>query len=193
VGGGGPALDVEDVEGGVGEGLAEDGLGVGAEGGVEVGVGGVGGEEGDVEAHALHGDGEEVEGAAVEGGGRDDVVAGARDVEDGEEVGGHAAGGEEAGGAAFHGDDLGGDGVVGGVLEAGVEVAFALEVEEGAHGIAGGVFPGGGLDDGGLAGFAVAGLPSALDAEGSDLVGLGLHGGSLLWWARGAPVVLGKA
>ena len=60
------------------------------------------------------------------------------------------------------------------VLEAAVEVALGLQVKELAHVLAGGVFEGGGLDDGDLAGFAVAGGIAALYAQGIDAVFAGL-------------------
>ena len=45
--------------------------------------------------------------------------------------------------------DLLGHKVTGGVLQAGVEVAVGFQVEQLAHILAGGIFEGGGLDDGG--------------------------------------------
>ena len=59
VGGLGKALNVQHREGGVGDGLAEDGLGVGAEGGLQLSVGAVGVYKGERHPHALHGDGKE--------------------------------------------------------------------------------------------------------------------------------------
>ena len=56
------------------------------------------------------------------------MVPGTGDVEDGVEVGRLAGGGEHRGGAALQGADPGGDGVAGRVLQAGVEIAFGLQV-----------------------------------------------------------------
>ncbi len=82
------------------------------------------------------------------------MVAAGGNVEDRVEVGRLAGRGQHAGGAALHRRDFGGDIVVGGVLEAGVEVAGGLEVKELAHLLAGGVGEGGRLDDRDLAGLA---------------------------------------
>src|SRR5699024_6770081 len=76
----GKLFNVQHGEGGVGDGLAEHGLGVGAESGVQLFLGGGGGDEGDVDAHFGHCDRDQVEGAAVDGGGGDDVVPALADV-----------------------------------------------------------------------------------------------------------------
>ena len=170
VGGLGELLNVQDGEGGVGDGLAEDRLGVGPEGGVQLLLGALGVHEGKLDAHALHGDGKQVEGAAVDGGGGDHVVAAAGDVEDGVEVGRLAGGEEHGGAAALQSGDLGRHGVVGGVLQTGVEVAAGLQVEQLAHLLAGLIAEGGGLDDGEVAGLPVAGTIAGVEAVGGDLI-----------------------
>ena len=109
------------------------------------------------------------------------VPAGA-DVEQREEVGRLAGRGEHSGGAALQLADLGGHIVVGGVLEAGVEVAVGLQVKELTHVLAGGVFERGGLDDGDLARLAVSGGVAALHAYGSDA--LSVHFKKLLSFVR---------
>ena len=55
------------------------------------------------------------------------------------------------------GADLGRHRIVGGVLESGIEVTAGLQVEQLAHLLAGLIAEGGGLDDGEIAGLAVAG------------------------------------
>ena len=170
VGGVGELLDVQHRERGVGNGLAEEGLGVGPEGGIEFLFRAVGSHEGGLDAHLCHGDGDQVEGAAVNGGGGHDVVAAAGDVEEGEEVGRLAGGGQHGRGAAFQLTDLGGHVIVGGVLEPGVEITGGLQIEELAHVLAGGVLEGGGLDDGDLAGLAVAGGIAALHTFGFQTI-----------------------
>ena len=50
-------------------------------------LGTVGVHEGELDAHPLHGHGEEVEGPPVDGGGGHHMVPGGAEVEDGEEVG----------------------------------------------------------------------------------------------------------
>ena len=167
--GGGEALDIEDGERGVGDGLAENGLGVGPERGLQLLVRAIRGDEGALKAHAAHGMGEQVIGAAVDGGARHHMVAAAGDIEDGEEVRGLAGAGQHGGRTALEFADLRGDGVVGGVLQAGIEVTGLLKVEELSHVLGRVVLPRGGLVDGHLAGLRVAGTVSTLDARGSDM------------------------
>ena len=174
----GELLNVQYGQGRVGNGLAKHGLGVGLEGGAQLLLAGVGGDEGGSDAHLRHGHGDKVEGAAVDGGAGDDVVPALADVEQGEEVGRLTGGGQHGGGAALHLRDFRRHIVVGGVLEPGVEVAAGLQIEQLAHVLAGVIFEGGGLDDGNLAGLAVAGGVAALYALGADFVLA--HGVSLL-------------
>ena len=166
VGGRGKLFDVQHGEGRVCDGLAEHDLGVGPEGGVQFFLGAQGVYKGGGDAHLFHGDRDEVEGTAVDGAGGHDVVACFAQVEQGEEVGGLTAAGEHGSRAALQLADLLGDKVAGGVLEPRVEVALGFQVEQLAHILAGGVLEGGGLDDGDLAGFAVAGGVTALHADG---------------------------
>ena len=159
-------FNVQHGQGGVGDGLAEHDLGVGAERGVQLFLGAQRVHKGGLDAHLFHGDRDEVEGAAVDGAGCHDVVTGLAKVEQGEEVGSLAAGGEHGSGAALQLADLFGHQVTGGVLQTRVEIAVGLQVKELAHVLAGGVLEGGGLDDGNLAGFAVSGRIAALHADG---------------------------
>ena len=163
------ALDVEHAHAGVGERLAEEELGVGPEGRLDLLVGGVLVNEGDLDAHLREGDAEEVVGAAVDRRGGDHVVAGLADVEAGEEVGRLAGGGQHPRHAAFERRQTRRYPVVGRVLEASVEVAGRFEVEEAAHLVGGGVFEGRTLDDRHLPRFAVGGLIAGLDAEGGGV------------------------
>ncbi len=72
----GKLFNIQHRQGGVGNGFAKDSLGVGLEGGVQLFLGTVRGDKGGGNAHLCHGDGDQVEGAAVDGGaGRNDVVA----------------------------------------------------------------------------------------------------------------------
>ena len=81
----GHLADVEDVEGGVGDGFAEKEFGVGTESLENVLGRGVLIDEGDFNTHFLERDGEKVVGAPIDGGCTDDMVAGFADVEDGVE------------------------------------------------------------------------------------------------------------
>ena len=159
-------FNVQHGQGGVGDGLAEYDLGVGAERGVQLFLGAQRVHKGGLDAHLFHGDRDEVEGAAVDGAGCHDVVTGLAKVEQGEEVGSLPAGSQHGSGAALQLADLFGHQVTGGVLQTRVEIAVGLQVKELAHVLAGGVLEGGGLDDGDLAGFAVSGRIAALHADG---------------------------
>ena len=97
------------------------------------------------------------------------VTAGGQ-VEHGVEVGGLAGGGQHGGRAPLQSADFGGHPVVGGVLEPGVEIALCLQIEQGPHGLAGGIAEGGGLYDGDVPGLPVAGGITGVDALGAGLV-----------------------
>ena len=163
-------LNVQHRQGGVGDGLAEERPGVGLEGGVQLFRRRVRGHEGRGDAHLRQRHADEVEGAAVDGGGGHDVVAGVADVEDGEEVGRLTGRGQHGRRAALQGRQLGRDIIVGGVLETGVEIAGGLQVKELAHVLGGGVLEGGGLHDGEIAGFPVFGAVARVEAVGGDTV-----------------------
>ena len=118
--------DVENAAGGVRHRLAEDALGVGAEGLLDLLLARVGVDEGELDAELLQRDREEVEGAAVDLRRGDDVVAGVAEVEDRESRRGLAGRGENRGDAALERGDLLSHHVVGRVRKAGVEVAGRL-------------------------------------------------------------------
>ena len=80
-----------------------------------------------------HGDGDQVERAAVDAGGGHDVVAAGADVEQGEKVGRLTGGGQHRRRAAFQFADFVGHIVVGGILETGVEITAGLQIEQLAH------------------------------------------------------------
>ena len=148
-------FDIQNGQRRVCDRLAVHGLCVGAEGGVQFLSGAVGVDERDLNAHALHGDGEEVEAAAVNARRTDQMVARADDIEHGEEDGGLPGGCQHGGCAALKRGDTRRDGVVCRVLQAGIEIAAGLQIEQPAHFGAALVFERGALDDGDLAGFAV--------------------------------------
>jgi hypothetical protein len=166
VGHAGELLDVQDRERGVGDGFAEDRAGVGAEGGLDLVFGGVGVDEGDVDAEFLQGHVEEVRGAAVDGAGGDEVVAAVAEVQDRDERGGLAGGGHQGADAALEGGQLLFRGFGRGVAEARVEVAGRFEVEEVSDVFAAVVLERGALEDGQHARLAVFRLPAFLDAKG---------------------------
>ena len=168
VGGPGEFLDIQHRQGRVCDGLAEDRLGIGPEGGVQLRLRAVRGHKGGLDPHPGHGDGDQVEGAAVDAGGGHDMVSAGGQVEQGEEVSRLTGGGQHGRRAPLQGADLGGHGVTGGILEPGVKIAAGLQVKELAHVLAGGVLEGGGLDDGDLAGLAAAGGVAPLDTGSLD-------------------------
>ena len=124
-------LQVEHGATRVGDGFAEKGLGVGPEGGLNLLFRGILRYEGALYSELLQGDAEEVVGAAVDFVGRYEVVAGLADVEQGVEVGGLPATGEHASHTALQGSNLRRHRVVGGVLQACVEIAGLLRVKAG--------------------------------------------------------------
>ena len=129
----GKLLDVQHRAGRVGDGLAEDGLRVRSEGAVDLLLRCVLVDEGEVDLHALHRHGEEVERAAVDLRGANDMVARAAEVQYGVKRSRLARCGEQGCYAAFECGDLGRHGVVRRVLQPGVEVSGRLEVEESPH------------------------------------------------------------
>ena len=165
----GKALDVEHVAAWVRDGLAEEALRVGAEASLDAFVVPVGVDEGALDAELLQRHAEEVERAAVDSVGGDEVVASLTDVEDGVEVRRLSAAGQHSAHAAFEGSNLLSHGIVRRVSQAGIEVAAVLEVEETRHLVARLVAEGCALIDRQLLRFALLGLPSAVDADGLEV------------------------
>ncbi len=147
-------------------GLAEHALRVRAKRRFELLVGAVGIDEGALDAHARHGVREQVVRATVNGGRRHDVVARPRDVEHGEEIGRLAGRRQHGGGAALELGDLRRHRVIGGVLQARVEIARLLKIEQLAHVLARVVLPRRVLIDGNLARLGIARAIPALHADG---------------------------
>ena len=110
---------------------------------------------------------EKVECASVDLVARHDMVACLADVEHGVEVGGLSAAGQHGPHAPFELRNLLGHHIVGGVLQARVEIAFLLEVEEHGHLLRVVIFERGALDDGWLDGFAILSLVASVHTEGS--------------------------
>ena len=164
----GKALNIEHGEGGVGDRLAKDELGIGLKCRLELLVGAVGGNERAGQAHALHGMGEQVVGTAVDGRAGDHVIAGTGNVKDRKEVRRHARAREHCSGAALHLADLGGNQITRGVLQTAVEVARLLQVKQLAHVLGRVVFPRGGLVDGHLARLRISRVIAALNTRSTD-------------------------
>ena len=162
----GKALDVEDLAAGVGDGLAEEALRVGAEFLLDALVIPFGIHEGAFYAQLLHRHTEEVVRTAIDGVGGDEMVACLADVEDGVEVGCLTAGGQHGTHTAFQGGYLAGHRIVRGVGQSGIEITLVFEVEEACHLLACLVAECGTLVDGQLLWFALFGFPSTLYADG---------------------------
>ena len=163
-------FNIQYSEGRVGDGLAKDRLGIGTERRLQLLFRAVRPHKGEVDPHALHGDGEEIEGAAVDGGGGHHMVAAGGDIKDGKEICRLTGGGEHGGGAALQGADLRRHLVVGGILEPGVKITLGLQIEEGPHGLPGGIPEGGGLDNGNVAGLSTPGDVARVEAVGTGLI-----------------------
>ena len=161
----GEFFDVQHREGGVGDGLAKHRLGIGAERRLQFFGRTVRADKGEFNAHALHGNGKQVVGAAVDGAAAHYMVAAAGDIEHRVKAGRLPAGGEHGRAAAFQRADLGRHRIVGGVLQPGVKIPLGLQIKQFAHILAGRIFKGGALDDGNLPGLAVARRIPALHTD----------------------------
>ena len=161
----GELFDIQHGQGRVGDGLAEHGLCVRAERGVQLLLGAVGIDEGAFDPHALHRHGKQIIAAAVNGRGAHDVVAATGDIEHSHKIGSLPGAGQHGGRAALERRDLRRDVVAGRILQAGIEIAVRLEVKELSHGLGGLIAECCALDDRDLARFAVARRVAGLNAE----------------------------
>ena len=182
----GEFLDVQDHHGGVAESLREDGLGVGADGGLEFLLRGGRQEVGEFDAALFQGVGEEADRAAVEAGAGHHVVPRPCHVQDGVGVGGLARGGAYAGHAPLQGGQLLLQGVHGGIGQAGVKEAGGLQVEEVGDALGVVVFEGGALDDGADSGLPISRGVSGLDGQGFLMQAFFAHGAFLRFCRRRA-------
>ena len=165
----GPASDIKYFDTGIGEGFAKDQFGPGPDGRLDLFVGSIGLQESDADPQPGQRDAQQVEGAAVDVVGGDDVVSCTGDVQDREQVGRLPGGGEDGSHAALQVIDPGSHGVYGRVLQAGVEVSALFQVEQPAHLVRGLVFEGCALDDGNLPGLPFSGCISGVNTTGVNL------------------------
>ena len=170
VGDAGKLLDVEHLNAGVGNGFAEQGLRVGAEGTADFLLVGIRIDKRAVDAHLLHRHAKKVERATVDGRGAHHVAARLTDVIQGIKIGRLARRGKHGAHAAFERGNLGRHGVRRGVLQAGIEISALFEVKQAGHLLAGAVFESRALIDGKHARFAVLGRPSGLHAQGAGIL-----------------------
>ena len=139
----GKTLNIEDGAAGVGDGLAEHGLRIRTEGSLYLLVAGFLRNERTVDAQLLQRHAEKVVRATIDFIRGNKMVASLTDIEDGIEVGSLSAAGQHSPHATLQRGNLGGDGVVGGILQTGIEVALLLQVEELRHLVGIVVFKGG--------------------------------------------------
>ena len=97
------------------------------------------------------------------------MIAAGGDIKDGKEGCRLTGAGQHGGGAALQLADLGRHRIAGGILQSGIKIAAGLQIEKLAHIITAGIFKGGALNNGDLAGFAVSGGITALHTFGFDL------------------------
>ena len=128
-------------------------------------------DEGEFDAHARHGVREQIVSTAIDRGRAHHVVATSCDVEDGKEIRCLPRRSEHGSTSAFEFTDLRGNGVVRGILQAGIEVSSFLKVEELPHELARVVLPGSALVDRDLTWLCIARMITALHACCSDLRG----------------------
>ena len=165
VGDAGKLFNVENLQCGVGDCFAEQCLGVRTESGGDFFFGCIRIDKSHVDTQLLHGYAKQVERSAVNGGRTYKVVACLADVEDGIEIRCLSAGCQHGGYASFKGGYLGGNGIVRGVLQAGVEITAVLKVEQACHLFAGVVFESRTLINGEYTRFALFRSPPCLYAQ----------------------------
>ena len=164
------ARDIEHVERRVRQRFTEDTLRLFLKRRFQLFVGAVRRQEREIDSHPAQRDVEEVERAAVDGGGGDHMVSRRAEIEHGKEVRRLPRGGQHSRDAAFQVGDLRRDGVVRRVGKAGIEIAAVFEIEHLAHGVAALVFEGRTLYDGDGDGFLVARRVAGMDTFGCDFV-----------------------
>ena len=133
----GKTLYIEDVATRVRDGLAEETLGILLETCLYLGIIPIRIDEGALYAELLHGYAEEVEGAAIDGVGGDEVVACLTDIEHSIEIGCLTRTGEHSPYSTLEGADFLGYGIIGRISKTGIEISFILQVEETRHLVAG--------------------------------------------------------
>ena len=98
------------------------------------------------------------------------MVAAGGDIEHAVKCSCLAGGCQHPGGTAFKRGNAGGHHIIGGVLKPCVEIAAVLQIEQSAHGLAGGILEGCALDNGNLTGFTVSRFITGMYASGANPV-----------------------
>ena len=177
----GKAFNVQHIHGGIGQGLAKKGAGIGAHQCFNVGIGSGLIHKAHFNAQLFQGDGKKVEGAAVNVGRTDDMVTTFGDVEQGEHTGGLAGGGTQGPYPALKSRNFLLHRVHRGVGKAGIKKARAFKVKEFGDLGCGGVLEGGTLADGHNAGLAVFRAVASMETKGFEF-----HGNLVQWQFIGA-------
>ena len=170
MGNAGKLLNVEHLHAGVGKRLAKDQLGVGTESRIDFLLAGVLVNEGNLYAQLAQSGAEEVIRSAIDAVGGYHVVARLADVEAGIEVRRLSAGSEHGTHTALKSRNACRYMVVGGILQACIEIARILQVKQLAHLQTGFILEGGTLHNGHLARLALSGLVTRLNTQGSDIL-----------------------
>ena len=160
----GEALNVTHATAGVGDRFTEHELRVGTEGGTQFLVACIQIDQRAVDTHFLHRHHEEVERSTVDAVGGNEMSAGLTDVEHRIKARRLTARSEHAGHTAFERGNLRSSRIAGGVLQARIEIARLLQVEEAAHLFSAFIFERGALINRQLTRFAVLGRPTRLHA-----------------------------
>ena len=164
----GKLLDVEYGTARVADGFAKHHLGVRAESLLNLLLAGIRVYEGALDAQLLQGNAEEVEGATVNLVRGNDVVARLADVEHGVEVGSLSARSQNGAHATFELSYFLSHGIVGRVLESGIEISLLLQIEEHRHLLRVVIFKCSTLNDRHFYRLSILWFIASLHAEGSD-------------------------
>lgn len=162
-----PLFDIKYGQGRVGQRLAKDRLGVGLEQLLDVGLVRLGVGPDALDTELLERDTEQVDGAAIDGGGSDEAVASRAQVQDRQQGGSLAGRGQHGADAALERRDLLLDGVTGRVCKAGVH-KLGGHIEQTGDMCGRVKAIGRGLHDGQGAGAAVLRLVALMQAFGFD-------------------------
>ena len=130
-------FDVQHVDARIGDGFAEQRFGIRAESLVYFLLGCIGVNEGTLDAQFFQRDAKQIECTSVDGRRAYEVVACLTDIENGIEVGSLAGRGQHSTHTAFQCCDFCGDGIIGGVLQACIEISRIFQIEQTRHLFAG--------------------------------------------------------
>ena len=135
-------LNIQNRQCRIGDGLAEDRLRIVLECRLQLLLRAVGGDKRGRDAHLGHRDRNQVEGSAINGGRRNDVIPALADIEQRKEIRCLTGAGQHAGGSAFQRRNLRCHIIVRGVLKSRIEIAARFQIEQLAHIFAGIIFEG---------------------------------------------------